>query len=214
MKKEKKVETKEFRLKIGLRNNLLITQRESRGMTQKQLAAAIGIPTSTVARYESFAETPLKVRGGGWKDGAIKLAEGLQLLPEDLWPGSALAVKKANAILVLDSTEMELLTGQFTLESRTPEDYCLESERSSVVQGMLDKLTDRERYVVERRFGVGCSEQTLDEISEDLERCQPYNVKEPTNALSSTRVAQIEARALLRLRHSSVSKAAKDFVQQ
>ena len=203
---------KEFRVKIGLRNNLLISQREARGMTQRQLAEVIGTSVTTIARYETFAENPLRARDGRWKGTAIRLAKEFRLLPEDLWPGSILAVEKANAVMTLDSTEMELLTGQYSLNGRTPEDYCLETEKNTIVQDMLTKLTDRERAVIEQRFGFnGEDPLPLDEVAKNIGHSDDYRVKNPSPVLSRTRVAQIEARALRRLRHSSVSKAAKDF---
>jgi RNA polymerase sigma factor (sigma-70 family) len=57
----------------------------------------------------------------------------------------------------------------------------------------LARLTDRERQVLERRFGLVAGPQTLAELGDELE-------------ITRERVRQIEAKALSKLRHPSLGR--------
>ena len=64
----------------------------------------------------------------------------------------------------------------------------------------LESLTDRERQVVELRFGLRDGRaRTLEEVGRE------FNV-------TRERIRQIEAKALRKLRHPSRSKRLKDFL--
>ena len=66
----------------------------------------------------------------------------------------------------------------------------------------LDTLTDRERKVIELRFGLKDGQaRTLEEVGKE------FNV-------TRERIRQIEAKALRKLRHPSRSRKLKDFLQE
>jgi RNA polymerase primary sigma factor len=69
-------------------------------------------------------------------------------------------------------------------------------------QGVLETLTRRESRILQMRFGIGMSNgHTLEEVGNQ------FNV-------TRERIRQIEAKALQKLRHSSQSKALRDFLEQ
>ena len=70
---------------------------------------------------------------------------------------------------------------------------------SNEIQRTLSTLADREREVVCRFFGLGCSEMTLEEIAEEF-------------GLTRERVRQIKEKAIRRLRQSSRSKGLKAYL--
>jgi RNA polymerase primary sigma factor len=71
---------------------------------------------------------------------------------------------------------------------------------SREIEEMLDKLPEKERRVVELRFGLrGEEPKTLREIGEILN-------------ISRERVRQLETRALRKLRNMAIKKHLKDFL--
>ena len=66
----------------------------------------------------------------------------------------------------------------------------------------LDTLTDRERKVIELRFGlIDGQARTLEEVGKEFK-------------VTRERIRQIEAKALRKLRHPSRSRKLKDFLQE
>ena len=67
--------------------------------------------------------------------------------------------------------------------------------------GVLGALTDREQRVLQLRFGLEDGRgRTLEEVGRE------FNV-------TRERIRQIEAKALRKLRHPSLSKKLKDFIE-
>jgi len=81
--------------------------------------------------------------------------------------------------------------------------YSVEMEETTLVEGLreaLDRLSQRERYVIERRFGINQErEYTLSEVATDLK-------------VSLERVRQIQVRALGKLKTPVLRKAIDPFL--
>lgn len=72
-------------------------------------------------------------------------------------------------------------------------------ERTKAIDTVLDTLNERERFIIERRFGIGVSRpRTLEEVGNELN-------------ISKERVRQIEAAALRKLRNPRRAKILKEF---
>lgn len=67
------------------------------------------------------------------------------------------------------------------------------------IERALSTLTERERDIIKRLFGIGMSEMTLEEIGEEF-------------GLTRERVRQIKEKAIRRLRHSARSKLLKSYL--
>ena len=73
-------------------------------------------------------------------------------------------------------------------------------ELSDTIRKVLNSLTEREWKVISMRFGLnGYAESTLEEISQEF-------------GVSRSRISQIEAKALRKLRHPNRSNFLKPFV--
>jgi len=82
----------------------------------------------------------------------------------------------------------------------SPSDSAAFSMLREELKSALDSLTDRERQVIELRFGlIDGRARTLEEVGKE------FNV-------TRERIRQIEAKALRKLRHPSRSKRLKDFL--
>ena len=84
-------------------------------------------------------------------------------------------------------------------DSLSPADVAAQSFQKSVINEVLHTLTDREREVIQLRFGLVDGDcKTLEEVGDR------FNV-------TRERIRQIEAKALRKLRHPSRSKRLKDL---
>ena len=84
-------------------------------------------------------------------------------------------------------------------DSATPESTTLDHEVEQLVSGWIERLSDRQRFVVERRFGLNNYDvSTLDDLAVEL-------------GLTRERVRQIQQEALIKLKRSLATRGvAKD----
>jgi RNA polymerase primary sigma factor len=85
-------------------------------------------------------------------------------------------------------------------ESLSPLDAAVRDMLREQIQHALEALTERERQVLELRFGLADGQcHTLDEVSAF------YNV-------TRERIRQIEAKALRKLRHPTYTRLLRDYL--
>lgn len=84
-------------------------------------------------------------------------------------------------------------------ETEGPRDSAAREQLKEQIQKAMDVLTERERLVLEYRFGLADGdEQTLEEVSKRFD-------------ITRERVRQIEAKALRKLRHPVRSRVLREF---
>lgn len=67
-------------------NRRITRARERLGhKTQRSAAAAVGVAYETFVRFEN-GQKPVDTEGSEWLPAAVTIAEGLYVMPEDLWP--------------------------------------------------------------------------------------------------------------------------------
>jgi RNA polymerase sigma factor (sigma-70 family) len=182
---------KDFRLIVRIYNNRLRERREATGLGACAFARSIGITPSMYCRYESLDESPIDTRhaGGRWKGSALRIAKALHVLPADIFPESARAIRVSRAERRVDAEEVAGLLAPPSDVS--PFALLAAGEERAAIDEVLATLTERERLVLSRRFGLDDGHvQDLVQIGETL-------------GVSHERVRQIEAKALSKLRHPS-----------
>ena len=108
-----------------------------------------------------------------------------------------------------DTTSLDIVVGDdedVTIESFIEDESAPtaftsieDADRNAAIQNILNTLSDREKVVIMRRFGIGSSRaETLDEIGKDF-------------GLSKERIRQIEATALRKLRNPRRANVLKNF---
>jgi RNA polymerase primary sigma factor len=100
-----------------------------------------------------------------------------------------------------DEEESEL--GDFVADDRTEEPFDTATERlqREDIQKALDALPERERQVIELRYGLrGHEPLTLEEVGR-------------TFGVTRERIRQIEAKALRKLRHPTKSRQLRDYLE-
>lgn len=116
-----------------------------------------------------------------------------------------LAIKSAKSIISLDTKmgddETSTLGELIEFDGETPEEQASKNLFTEDLESVLDTLGPRQRDVIRMRFGLddGC-EKSLQEIG------NRFN-------LTRERIRQIEAKALLRLRHPNRNSILKDYIR-
>jgi len=138
---------------------------------------------------------------------------GREPTPEELAGNLEMPLEKVRMVLKIAKEPISLETpvgeeddsslGDFVEDKNavSPADAVLEQSLTSTTWLVLDTLTEREKRVLQMRFGIGdSSNHTLEEVGQDFE-------------VTRERIRQIEAKALRKLRHPSRSKLLKGFIE-
>jgi DNA-directed RNA polymerase sigma subunit (sigma70/sigma32) len=154
---------------MTIRNEALLAARQRLKLTQPAAAERCGVTKSAFRRIEKLDFSQRNIM-----EVADKIALGLGVPVDDFMPdeliGQVVESKQvrttqvdADALLAMHArTEQRLiLPAPGDLESSGRADPGELAERLSAV---LDTLTWRQREIVKRRFGIGCVEETLDEV--------------------------------------------------
>jgi RNA polymerase primary sigma factor len=177
-----------------VRNNRLRERRIALGLSQAQLAQAVGI---CLFAYNSLEASRTSPRGhdGTWKSVAVRLAQFHCVEPEELFPTAALAVETVGCDAASpDGADVSLLLSgyqQALLDSGhgDPEALLLAAEMRDQVASAMRDLRPRDAMILRRRFGIGQDNaETLGAIGQDLQ-------------VSAVRVRNLETRGLGDLRY-------------
>ena len=138
---------------------------------------------------------------------------GREPSPEELADNLEMPLEKVRMVLKIAKEPISLETpvgeeddsslGDFVEDKNaiSPADAVLEQSLTSTTWLVLSTLTEREKRVLQMRFGIGDnSNHTLEEVGQDFE-------------VTRERIRQIEAKALRKLRHPSRSKLLKGFIE-
>ena len=191
-----------IRATLTLRNEAIIAARERAGVSQKDVAMAIGVSIETYARVEKLDfSTPAPVN-------AAKLAaEFFQLDEPEVIPDALIGEKVQNKMRRVATIDAQrLLASPIARPERyilpSPETAAMETEASEIIDDAMEALTWRQRQVVDLRYGLhGKEAHTFLEIGQEFK-------------ITQERVRQIELRALGKLQNPShlnpINKLARD----
>ena len=186
----------DYAVTIKVRNNrLLAKMREVGCASASALHRASGVSQAQIGAYLGMTKAPI-VRGGKWSETAIKLANHLRCLPEDMFPLAHIrtALAKNTTSFTADATDIHQISASLRTMALPTDEKMMIAESSKALSGLLDTLSPRERIVLEQRFGlVDGVEKTLKEIGKG-----PISVTGGT--LTKDRVRGLEYNALRKLR--------------
>jgi RNA polymerase sigma factor (sigma-70 family) len=191
------MEMNEYNVQIKVRNNYLLQAMRAKEIyTVAQLSRASGVHQGLVGQYLNLKRTPLNQMGVIRPD-LVKICEVLGCLVEELFPA-------AHLYLPLENNKGEVSIGLEEMQGLigvTDPDLLLEEvERTGLVSAVVSELTPRQQEVLTLRMGLdGEGTRTMAEVAEKI-------------GISASRAAQIEAKALRRLRHPDKSGLLRDFL--
>jgi len=193
---------KEFRLKVSVRNNRLLSAIEAQGYTSvAEFERACGLGMGRINNLVAMRDAPI-LQSGEFSQNAKLVMEVLGAAPTDLWTEQQLTIKlKTNSgERAIDADIVQHLLEQ---KSRTdylpsPEDSLLAAETSAIVQQVLGTITPREKDILQERFE---KDLTLEEVGNH-------------HGVSRERIRSIEAKALRKLRDPTRSTILKELFNE
>lgn len=193
----------EYRVKVTVRNNLLMTAIEEAGYkSQTDFAKAIGATPQEVNALVAMRQPPINV-DGVFSPLASKIMEFLGACPTDLWTTEQLnmKLKKNSADMKMGLGELKLVldavnTPQLEVDLDKP---IYDEQSKEIISDMLDSLTPREAKILKLRFGIDCEEHTLTEVGK-------------LYGITPSAIRLIEAKALRKMRHPSRSDILKTLL--
>ena len=191
---------KEFRLKVSVRNNLLLSAIEAQGYTSvAEFERACEIGTGRINNLVAMRDAPI-LQSGEFSQNAKLVMEVLGAAPMDLWTEQQLTIKlKTNSgERAIDANLVQHLLEQ---KSRTeylpsPEESLLAAETAAIVEQVLGTLKPREKDILQERFE---KDLTLEEVGNH-------------HGLSKERIRAIESKALQKLRDKKRAPILKELL--
>ena len=187
-------EHKDYRVTVRVRNNNILKLIEGKGISGTKVAKDIGMSYAALSRYIHLRDSPIDAKGAV-KLTAQRLCDYFGMLVEEVWSLEQLTPIECN------SREVEFSYQELTrLENISDPILSLENDQlKEQMDVSLDKLDPREAMVLRLRFGLEGDVHTTKEIGDML-------------GITSTRIGQIEAKALRKLRHPSRSEVLLTFL--
>lgn len=190
---------KELRLDLRIKNNRLIVERESRGMTREEVASAAGVGCQALAALETMSLSPINA-SDEWRKPVLKLAAYYGKPVEELFPGAVLAVAVSRRVVEVDGASVARLMSPERIAALPAEtDTATDVERaelSCLAREDLLALTPQQRRAVTLRFGLSGDE--------------PMTLRETGAAIGvgTERARQLVMESIRRLRHAMFVRGA------
>ena len=180
-----------IRIISKVRNNRLMEAREQIGMSAPQFAEQVGMSYGLYIRIEGLKQTPSE-----WAAALLSEATGIGV--DELFPSYLDGLKTTTSVRTIPESKMLSLTGLdpylLTTGPEDVEDNVNKRELKEALNKSLGELVDRERFIIESRFGLnGDDPMTLESVGKIL-------------GVSKERIREIEAKAMKKLRHPRRSR--------
>lgn len=187
------MKTDNIRVEVKIKNNILYKLIMSDSKSVSEFCDKHGFDKNTIGRYLSLKIFPK--RHGKWTESAIKISELFKLLPEDIFNDEFNFIEKNTISL---EGNLKLIDNNYSLTIKENDNYFL----TDAINRVINTLQPREKKIIEMRYGLnGNYEMSFTEIGEIF-------------GLTKTRISQIEAKAMRRLRHPSRARQLSEFINE
>ena len=181
----------DYRLEVKVRNANILRLMESRGIESvSELCRNAGTDNGAFGDVINLKRSPVNKKGE-WTPCVLKVCEYLFVMPTDLFSQEQMTPLKTNKGIV--DIGFEDISRMLDDPSQDPS---LRLERQDIlgaVGTVLEELTERERKIINLRFGIDGKEHNLLEVANIF-------------GVTRERVRQIEAKALRKMRHPTRSQ--------
>lgn len=194
-------QSKDYIVQIKVRNGpLLRAMRQAGFKSALALARSSGSLYGDVLQFLSLEKAPVDKRTGLWRQSVLRIADTLGCAPEDLFPQQHYRETLRITSGEIDAS-LEDITPYLSRVEQNPQKLLESAEAMTALTRFLNTLPPKERYVIDRRFGLdGDEPETLREIGEKLD-------------VGPERVRTIESNALRKLMHPSIAKHLRKYTE-
>lgn len=178
---------KDLRVIVRLKSNILISHREKVGLTQADMAKLVGVDKNTYVNIENLHRKFIFGKKNKWRKGVIKIADYLEVIPENLFPESINQLRNTRKDIEVDSLELVRALGE-NRNRFAVEPHLFLEDRDLLLNAIPCSGNERTQRIIKSRFGIDDGfPKTLEEIA-DEER------------VTKERVRQIEQKGLRKMR--------------
>lgn len=183
---------KEYKIEIRVKNNLLQNAMIEEGYeSAAELSRVSGVRQSDLGNMLAL-KLSLFCKNGEVRKPWLIISETLRRLPEDLIPARHHYETLKNNKAEIEASFEDI---GYLLPPKDPEQLCIEHRMQDTILNALNELPERQKKVIEMRFGLnGREPMTLEQVGEVFK-------------ISGNRVRQIEAKALRDLKKPSVLRS-------
>ena len=183
---------RDYSLRLIVRNNYLLMAIKDAGFKNLvEAARAAGVSYPVAAEFMSLKQTPI-LRNGKIRPSVQRLANTLNKHPLELFPEQhhERPLKKSSATF---EASIEDVKAYLPSPVGTFDDYLIAQQASASIERAINTLTPREREILVKRYGL---------LGEDEHTHARLAIEQ---GVSTTRISQIENKALRKLRHRRIT---------
>jgi RNA polymerase sigma factor (sigma-70 family) len=191
--------TRDVRVEIRFKNNLILRAMKEAGIkTVKELADRSGVPYNSVCALIGMRASACGRCTGEWSRAAVDVATALRKEPEEIFSWFQRHRHLDRSVFTLGEVASEVA---LVSASTDPERQLFQHELRNKISGLLNRLNDKEKKIVQMRFGLEpySREHTYDEISKVF-------------GVTKTRIDMLTRRSLRRLRHPAIVKTLRPYI--
>lgn len=188
----------DYLLQIKVRNGPLVRAMRRRGFTTAvALARAAGTTNTAIGNMLALSEVPL-LATGDWRPHVMRVADVLQVMPEDLYPPHHVhqALERSTAEMDVSLADIQQISGA----GGTPEDLLSRKEFVAALDRAIEvKCSPRNGAILRKRFGLDGPEMTYEEIAKE-------------SGVTRERIRQREMKALRDLKRSNACRQLASYI--
>lgn len=197
------------RLESRLKNAALVSAREKLDLTQKRAAEEIGTYPTNLSRIELMKYYPPKELQKRICD--FYRNKGVFMLEEDVFPEELENISPKKQIIEREIPRQQLISLDSVDQKLLPyvegvEKIASDNERYDTIEEVLDTLTERERKVIEWRFGLV---PFIDTESSKYSGIPSFRAIAEVLNFTPVWIQQLEHKALRKLKRPSRSRILK-----
>lgn len=197
--------TKDYRVEIKIRNNLLLEKIERAGYKNvAEFAKAISIPYSVISDFITMKKAPINKFTNTYSPRFMEIVDFLDCMPEDIFPKSRMSAPlKSNYISFKgDEGDVKNLTASMASIAIDPEKKMIVDEARRTIHDSLYALTPKEHRILTLLFGLDGNEpKTLEQVSEEFN-------------LTRQMIRIIQNKALKKLKHPAKSRKLREIYDE